>query len=95
MSRMKVTYEWAWEVTDEDGDITDCDYLTSLAECRQMGPADADLALVKSYGNDDDGLVERFYAYCQPGPAGTGLVLPQFFEDGTPVPQRFHKEVAR
>lgn len=95
MSRIRSTYEWAWEVTDEHGDIAECDYLSTLAECRQMGPAEADLALVRFYGNDEDGIVERTYAYCQPGPTGSGIVLPRFFEDGSEVPQRFHAEVSR
>jgi hypothetical protein len=47
-------------------------------------------------GNDDDGELERAYAYCQPGPSGSGLVLPDFFDNGWHrVPKRFHAEVKR
>lgn len=92
MARNRVTYEWAWEATDEAGDITDCEYYPSLALCQEEALRGADLALVKRYGNDDDGEVDRTYAYCEPGDDG-GLVLPDVFEDGTKVPQRFHREV--
>lgn len=91
MARTKSTYEWAWEATDESGEITDCDYFPTLAECQGQALTGADVALVKRYGNDDDGEVGRTYAYLQAGPEGE-LKLPETFDDGTTVPQRFHKE---
>ena len=94
MSKITTAYEWTWETTDAHGDITDCGYTATLTECRQESPAGAECALVRRRGNDDEGEVERGYAYCQPSPTGTGLVLPQFFDDGAKVPQKFHAEIA-
>lgn len=92
--RATVAYEWAWEVTDDYGDIVACEYLSTFAECQTDAPAGADIALVQRWGNDLIGEEEgRGYAYCQPGPDGTGLVLPEFFDNGKRVPQRLRKEV--
>jgi hypothetical protein len=92
--RPRVSYEWTWEIEDEYGDITSQGFGDTFAECRREAPADAGIALMRRYGSDDDGEIPpRGYAYCQPGP-GVGLVLPEFFDNGVKVPQRFHAEVA-
>jgi hypothetical protein len=93
---MTYTYEWTWELCDTEGEIIDQGFWDSLRECREDAPAGADLALMWRDGNDDDGELERAYAYCQPGPTGSGLVLPDFFDNGWHrVPKRFHAEVRR
>ena len=93
---MVMSYEWTWEVTDSYGDIIDQGFWTTLTECRRDAPPEADIALMWRDGNNDDGELERAYAYCQPGPEGHGLTLPDFFDNGWhKVPKRFHAEVRR
>lgn len=91
----RVSYEWTWEVEDEYGDIVEQGFGDTLAECLREAPDEAELALMRRFGSDDDGELERGYAYCQPNPNGPGLVLPECFDNGFTVPQRFHAEVAR
>jgi hypothetical protein len=93
--RAKVAYEWAWEVTDDYGDIVACEYWSTFAECQTDAPVGAAIALVQRWGNDLIGEEDRGYAYCQPGPHGTGLVLPEFFDNDKRVPQRFHAELGK
>lgn len=87
MSRDRVTYEWVWELTDEHDDIVEHQYLDTYREMVSSAPAGADFGLCRRVGNDDDGEIEREYAYIERG------VLPERFDGGSTVPQRFHKEV--
>jgi hypothetical protein len=87
---MTYCYEWTWEVTDEHGDIIAHGFWDTLAECRKDALPDADIALMWRDGNDDDGELERAYAYMEGG------ALPALFDNGWhKVPQRFHREVRR
>jgi hypothetical protein len=106
MSRDKVTYEWAIEEADEDGDIFNVDHADTLAEAldrqreslstaAETGAASVRVALLRITNDDIDGEQERFYAYLNEDGS-----LPEIMEtcdeaqDGPPVPQRFHKEAA-
>ena len=99
-----VAYEWCLETTDEFGDIVENDSagigepLSALLTPQgALGPGE--LVLVCSLGNDQDGLLDRGWAYVEGGklPAwATGA------SDGESpghrvrqVPQRFHRELER
>jgi hypothetical protein len=106
MARDKVSYEWAVECVDEFDDVQDIYFADSYAEAvaSQTSEAESDvysevrIALVRTEGNDDDGINWRGYSYVR-----DGALEPQFStyhpdgrpaNDGPDVPQRFHKEVA-
>jgi|TARA_Y100000034_G_C6827289_1_gene373113 hypothetical protein len=91
---MKTFYEWDVETLDANGDVQDHDHESKLKAHRQYGAAilsgkrnDLRLVLVRDVGSDDDGVAERAWAYVKDGK------LPDEFDDGTPVPQRFHIEL--
>lgn len=93
--RNRTTYEWVCETLDAEGEIVECHYTTTLAECLQLATAGDDLGLVQRIGNDDDGELERAYAYVQPAAGRPGRELPEYFDNGARVPQRFHAELSR
>ncbi len=78
---------WSWEVVDAHGDVADQDVVDTLSECLAAAPATAEVALVKMEGNDDEGELDRSYAYVEDGG------LPLMFEDGSFVPKRFHEQI--
>jgi hypothetical protein len=105
-SRYRVHYEWDAEqvnITDIDpetgepyNDVQDHnhnDIDTVLSEIAEEG-CRVDVVLVRNVGNEDDGLVDRQWAYVEDGK------LPEFFEDAYQkplcrVPQKFHVELRR
>jgi len=81
-----IFYEWVVEHTDKYGDI-ECTETTTLKEWRE-GVADIDgckpvLTLTRNVGNDDDGLIDREYAYPVNGK------LPEYFDGGSKVPAKY------
>ena len=86
--RNTIVYEWDIETVDNNGDIQDhhhSDTCFDLIKCPlEKGER---LVLVRNLGNDEDGLQDRQWAYVDP----TGL--PDFFDGGAKVPQRFHREL--
>lgn len=107
MTRDKVTYEWHIECGDDAGDVHNVDFADSYVEAlrsqamwaKDEDYARVDIALVRTEGNDDDGINWRGYAYldrCELEP-----VFSTFHDetgparDGPDVPQRFFKEVAK
>ena len=89
MTRDRVTYEWVWELMDGE-EILDCGYYPTYREAKSDAPDGVvEFALCRRVGNDDDGEIEREYAYVD----GNGL--PERFDAGSVVPKRFHAEVAR
>ena len=92
---MTYSYEWTWEVEDASGDIISQGFYPTLREClREADSPNAHFALMWREGNDDDGELDRAYAYCERS-AGR-YILPEFFDNGWhKVPQRFHKETLR
>jgi hypothetical protein len=86
MAKDKLTYEWAIETLDSNGDIYDVDHSETFPTDI---PENADVALTRIIGNDQDGIKHRQYAYLADGK------LPETFENGVRVPKRFHVEVAK
>ena len=92
---MTVYYEWAIEHTDQHGDIIDIDHADKLTEFGSMQAQDnvkdtkPVLTLIRHIGNDDEGELDRTYAY----PIQTRL--PPEFEDGKKIPKRFREELVR
>lgn len=101
--RDKITYEWALEELDPtmigepDPDIVDTDHADTIGPgCHwdeQIDSRTHRIALVRSIGNQDDGLKSRAYAYLVH--AGPFFYLPEEFDDGATVPQRFFRELKR
>lgn len=98
MGRIKIAYEWVVEdrdPTDHD-EIVDCQHFPTLAEAMAHAETVACpvVGLLKHYGEvfagsdriDDE--VGRAYAYVVDGE------LEEEFDDETPVPIKFRKQVA-
>lgn len=93
----EVAYEWVVEYVDAYGDIIDLDHGDTLegvfASWRDFRPdaecVRVDLALQRRYGNDDDGEIDRGYAYVREGE------LEAEFDSGHKVPARFRKQIER
>ena len=92
---MPVVYEWAVEHTDNHGDIIDIDHGDKLTDLGSMQAQDnvtgtkPVLTLIRHTGNDDEGELDRTYAY----PIASRL--PAEFEDGNIIPNRFRLELAK
>ena len=82
--KSKVTYEWCCEYVNSDGDIVDCDFSEKLSDIyparlwrdvrrRDYQPT---FCLIRNYGNDEDGLLDRGYAYA----------TEYYFDSGQKVP---------
>ena len=87
------SYEWVYEYVDQHGDIIDPMYTDSAADAFSYVASTGEglswqIALVKSIGNDSDGLKERDYAYIKEGKLPT-----MFPNENWKVPQRFHDEL--
>lgn len=83
-------YEWDFEQVDEFGDIQDHDFWDQLPpkghdiEGREM------VLVLNHIDRDDfDDVKDREWAYVKDGR------LPERFDGGTKVPQRFHRDLAR
>jgi len=65
--RNKVTYEYACEYVDAEGDIVENDFSSVKADVwpPRLGLIDCQtrLALIRNSGNEEGGLQERGYAY--------------------------------
>ncbi len=90
---MATIYEWDYETVDENGDVEDHFHANKLSEYSEDAKTDT-LVLVRSVGNEIDGLIEREWAYVKDGK------LPEYFQDanereGAKVPVRFHDELAQ
>lgn len=93
----ELAYEWVLEWVDIHGDITDLDHGDSIDDMWERfntftptgEDVQLDLALQRRVGNDDDGELDRGYAYVK-----NGTLEPEFC-CGHKVPQRFIKQVAR
>ena len=85
-----ITYEWCLEYLDENGDIEDHHHADSLAELVPK-PEGTDLCLIRYSGNEDEGIVDKWYAY------ESGGILAANFEEGgqPPVPKKYLAEFAR
>jgi hypothetical protein len=99
---MKTVYEWSFQHMDSNGDIIDHEFADSLAEypalvrqlwdggeCDYANCASHEIELWRNtwedYGDWSD-LLHRSYALVEEG------ALPMHTDDGSIVPQRFHRE---
>ena len=96
----QVNYEWDMELADNPfvdaagdiiADIIDHDFADKLKDLKDPHPPrDGEhhrLVLVRSTGNEDEGVIDRQWAYLDD--AGN---LPAVFDYGAKVPKRFHRE---
>jgi hypothetical protein len=98
---MATSYEWCVEiVVRESDDIEDNNFVPSFAKAASFVQSVTDeddgydyrIVLVRTEGNEDEGVTDRLWAYVENGS------LPEFFANahgnatGVKVPQRFHKE---
>lgn len=97
---MTTAYEWDIEemdVANDPEDILDHHHQDTLAGfgkwLEQVDGVRYVLVLVRSTGNNDDGLQDRSWAY--PERDGNWWRLPETTDDGHKVPQRYHDELAR
>jgi hypothetical protein len=95
--RYKVSYEWDIEELDEHGDIINHNHADKL---KDLPDVKGSLVLVRSLGNEYEGLVDRQWAYVYD--MYGDQYLPRFFSDSggdttfeIEVPKRFHKEFQR
>ena len=90
--RNETTYEWTLEVINKDGDIEESLFENTLKDINRYADfggvigENIMVALVKNVGNDEDGILDRTWAYIEDGS------LNELFLDGTKVPKRFIKE---
>jgi hypothetical protein len=100
---MGVDYEWCVEIVlRETEDIEDNNFVTSLEEAISFVHSEEDsdeyeykIVLVRSEGNDDNGITDRLWAYMEEGS------LPELFSNAygnttqVKVPQKYQKEAKR
>ena len=95
--RDKTFYEWDVETIDKHGDVCDHHHADALVDLfsddRGYHRLDdnEELVLVWNTGNECDGITDRTWAYVD---LSTGI-LPVKFDNGYPVPKKFHDELAR
>ena len=90
---MSIDYEWDVETLSTDGyeDILEHDHTENLKEYIGLFPLPNNqrLVLIRDQGNEDQGLLDRQWAYVKDGK------LPIEFDGGSKVPKRFHKELEK
>lgn len=89
MTKNDVYYEWVVEQVDEHDDIQDTYAVDSYQEALKEDSTYARkcIALKRDKGNDDDGVVERGYAYVVDGN------IEERFCSGQKVPAKYLREV--
>lgn len=88
-TRSRVYYEWTAEREDEWGDIQDSNFADTLAALLPFAKEGWALGLVRNVGCESEGVEDRQWAYPKDG------VLPERFDGGSKVPQRFLAEWKR
>jgi hypothetical protein len=96
MPKNTVTYDWVIETLDpKTSEILDVEHVDTYP-----GPVKGcDVGLVRDKGNEEDGLVERQWAYVARvlDSDPVEYTLPERFDIagvvGVPVPYKFHREV--
>lgn len=85
-----ITYEWGYEIEDQNGDIIDNHFEDNLNDLKGES---GNLVLVRNEGNEIDGVTDRYWAYVKANK------LPDFFTDSMgssvniKVPQKFRKQL--
>jgi hypothetical protein len=88
-----IRYEWVIEELDEYDDIRDVDHADTYARAEvkaaalRAGGKRVEVALVRDTLTIDGMVEDREWAYIENGK------LPARFDEGTPVPQKYRKEV--
>ncbi len=88
-------YEWDIETIDKRDNIEDHDFDDRLADLAPRHKYDPDgpacfLVLVRNWGNEHDGLLNRQWAYVT-----RSGELPNEFDGGDKVPQKFKTELRK
>jgi len=90
--RTQTTYGWVVEPIDKHDDIIDPLYFDSFNDALKLyhshgftQAVKTNFGLVKYLGNDEDGEIDRTYAYMLNGE------LPEIFEDYSIIPGKFRK----
>jgi hypothetical protein len=90
-----VAYEWVIEPTDDNGDILESlhadtyrEAIQVAAQCDYPDQHRVDIGLVRDQGSDSEGIEDRQWAYMTEDGK-----LPECFDGGSKVPQRFHAEL--
>ena len=93
--KKELCYEWSLETLDENHDIMDCNFEDTLTFDKGSLEGN-DLCLLRNIGNEEEGLIDRVYAYVKDGK------LPAYFEsemggegNSYKIPERFHKELSK
>ena len=88
--RDRVVYEYVIELKDEFGDIANILFYNDIKYFYANQPQDKnyDIALVRTTGNDNEGVKDKSYAYFHDGK------LPLQFDDGIKVPQKYLNQIA-
>ena len=84
---MATAYEWAVEEMDGE-DVEDTHTFDTLAEAK-AAMCDGDVLVLRKLKSNRDGDSVESFAYAYP----KGDVLPVEFDDGSCVPERFHREM--
>jgi hypothetical protein len=91
-TKYETKYEWVVEEFDKHDDIVDINGYDTFDEAaaHAAGAPMHRIVLVRNVGNDDEGLVDRQWAYLSDGLTGT---LPDNFDDGNgaKVPKKFKR----
>lgn len=93
---MPTTYEWA--VNEMDGEDIHENYFTETLKHSEFTPSQIDgkryrLELIKTIGNDEQGVTDRYYAQVKTTDQLT--LTPHFENGGGAVPKRFFTELER
>lgn len=88
---MKTTYDFVCEWIDDYDDIIDCEFSPTLKGAKDYaknstykGTVKTNIALVRTTGDEIEGMQERGYAYFD-----SSFKLPNRFDNGYSVPVRF------
>ena len=82
---MAVYYEWVAEEIDESENIVDTNFADRLSDVLRYRAPNVHIGLVRTVGCDSEGVEYREWAYPDPD-------MPERFDGGSKVPQRFLAE---
>ena len=91
-TKNRTSYEWVYEDVDQYGDINDPIYTDSAKDALSWIASTgegltAQIALVRTFGSEANGIEQRDYAY-----AANGELPTEFPEEDCKVPKRYREE---
>jgi hypothetical protein len=94
---MATVYEWDIEEWDDGGDVIDHNHVDKVTEdlLSKVDGKFFHLVLVRNSGNRYTGLIHRDWSYTYKSHITGTWLLPDIFDDGYKVPERFHVELAK